>query len=385
MTALTAGEETMRPAGASPGGAGGLADARPSLREWLDLGLRVQSIYDDNIFLTPDDEVDDWIFRVTPWLRAVSGGGGSARWVAEGTYAPTLTTYASGSSDSSFDHAMAAALRYNGRRVRASSTLFYRESTANDRFVRDILQTTASGLDLVFNYEVSGKTSVHTRFLWLDLEREDDGTRTFNDEETLSLQVGALWQATGKTRIGPSLRVGDTSADLNPDRTFVELLLRADHHSTGKLSFTGEAGVQGNFYDGGYESRWTPSASLAVRYAIDSAWELVLNGYSRNTPSPDLVNSDLQATGLNGFLRWMPQSWFHVSAGGGYEAARYESLDGDRDRSDDYAYGELRLGLGSGEKPLTADVFYRYRLTDSSDADQDFENNQAGVSLGVRY
>lgn len=221
--------------------------------------------------------------------------------------------------------------------------------------------------------------------MWQNLERVGDGVQTFNNEETLSVQVSALWQATGKTTVGPSVRAGATSSTLSPDRTFVDLLLRGSYESTGKLSFSGEAGVQYISYDEGGGSTWAPSASVSGRYTVNSSWQLLVNAYSRNTPSLDLANSNLQATGINGLLSWNPGSRFRVSAGAGYESTRHELLAGGAVNSDDYTYGELRAGLRKEGSPLTLDVFYRHRLTASSDPGRDFENDQAGVSLGFRF
>lgn len=356
-----------------------------ALPEWLHLELIVQSLYDDNIFLTAHNPEGDWINRVSPALRVSSGSADSARWVVSGIYDPVWTTYVSSSGQNSFDHALAATVDYNGRRLKGSSTFSYREATGNDRYVRGIFTTTTTQADLWFGYELTGKTSLEARVLWQDLERERSAALSLNNEETLSLQVSALWQATGKTRLGPAVRVGTTSSSLSPDRNFVDILLRADHESTGKLSFSGEAGIQRISYDGHPGDQWVPAVSLTARYVMNPSWQFVLNGYSRTTASPNLAYSDLQATGVNGFITLKPGSRFELSAGGGYESARSDFLNGGPDRTLDYVFGELRLAMHNENSPLSFEIFYRHRLNDSSEPLENFHNNQAGIRLGLRY
>jgi hypothetical protein len=111
----------------------------------------------------------------------------------------------------------------------------------------------------------------------------------------------------------------------------------------------------------------------------------VVNAYSRTGAAPDISNSDLQTTGFNGFLRWKPTHSLQVSAGGGYENARYEFFDDSPDREDDYTYGEVQVRAGGEHSPFALEVFYRHRLTDSSAEGQNFENNQAGLQISRQF
>lgn len=357
------------------------------LPKWLDFSLSVQSLYDDNIYLNSENEEGAWINRIAPVFRASTGETGTSVWLAEATYAPVLALYSSSTRPGSFDQAMAAAVHFNGNRLRAAAHLAYTEATGNDRYVRDVLTTSSMRAGVQLNYDLTGKTSLESRLLWEKLDRDRGSAgQIYSSDETIALELSALYQITGKTRLGPSLRAGRTASSLSLDRNFVHFLVKVDQDSTAKLRFFGDAGVQLISYDGNYGSTWAPSASLSGRYAMNAFWSLNLNGYSRVTPSPNATVANLKATGVTGSVAWHLTPGLQCSAGAGFEKAREESLSGSTIiYSDTYSFGEFRVSAGRPERHFSLDLFYRHRLADSSSNSRDFSNNQAGLQLNFRY
>jgi hypothetical protein len=355
-----------------------------SFSKRLRFGLAVQSLYDDNVFLSNDHKEGAWVNRVTPILRIGSTVPDSI-WAMEAVYSPTWTTYASSSAKDSFDQAVAATLHYNGSRLKAAASASYLETSGNDRFVRDLFTTATTRGQLLLNYELSGRTSLESSIIWEKLDRQDTRNRIYNDDNTVSLQLSALWQATPISRIGPSVRIGSTSSTLSPDRTFVDGLLRWDYESSALLKFSAQAGMQWISFHGANGSTWRPSAALTGQYDLNPLWQLSMRAYSQSSPGPSVLNSDLQTTGINGTLRWRPSDILLVSAGAGYERASYEFFGTSDDRTDDYTYGELLVRIGRETSPAIIELFYRRRLSDSSASGQDFVNNQAGIQISRRF
>lgn len=356
------------------------------LPSWLSFDLTLQSIYDDNIFLTDARREGDWINRFTPAFRGNSAiSGDQSLWTVEGAYYPTGTIYTSDSDLNSFDQAGNVILRYSGEPLSGLFMLSYVETTGNDRFAQGLFTTNASRADLRVDYELSPLTTLETRLLFENLDREDTALLEYNDDQTLSLQVSALWGATPITKIGPSLRFGKTDSTLSPDRQFVDGLVRIEYDSQALLRFSLEAGAQWISFDGDRDSLVKPSVSLVGKYDINALWQLTVTGYSRSAAATSVTNSDLQASGVNGTVRWIPSEYIQVSAGGGFEKARYEFFDDSPERVDDYAYGELRMRAGNETSRYNFEFFYRHRFADSTAANADFENNQAGIQISRRF
>jgi hypothetical protein len=372
---------------AAPGDAmaGSSAPAGWSIPEWLHFDVSVQSLYDDNVFLSSSDKESAWINRVIPAVRIVSGKPEAAVWTFEGAYAPVWSTYGGSGIGNSFDQAVASVLRYNGTRLKAAAFASYREVTGNDRYIRDFFTTAVTRGEVLMNYELTGRTALESRILWEKTDREDTGESVYDDDRTTSLQISALWDATPITKLGPSIRVGYTESSLNPDRTFVDALFRMEYDSAALLKFSAQAGAQWVSLDSDRGSYWRPSVSLTGQYDMNPLWQLVFSAYARNNAAPSVLNADLQATGFNGSVRWKPTGSLQVSLGAGYEKARYEFFDDSPDRDDDYTYAELLFRAGREDSPFAFEMFYRHRLSNSSNEDLDFRNNQAGVQISRRF
>lgn len=353
--------------------------------DWLHLGLQAGALYDDNIFLSKDNAEGSLITRLTPIISASTLEATSAVWSLSAIYSPTWTAYADFSDLDSFDHAVSSLLKYNGPVLKSQARLSYIEVTGNDRYIQDVTTTATSQAEVLSSYELSGRTTLESRFLMQRTDREDIGTRIFNDEDTISLQISALWQATGLTRLGPSIQFGATDSTLSPDRTFTDFLLRVDYESSALLKFTGQGGAQLLSIEEGRGEYWRPSALFAAQYDPNPLWQVNLNAYSRSNPAPNVSNSDLQTTGFSGALLWKPADVIQVSAGGGYERATTEFFNGAPDRDSEYYFGEFRVKVGGPNSPFAVEVFYRHRLSKSNEDIEDFTNNQVGLQVSRSF
>lgn len=377
-------EQGAQPESESPGFVD--REAWYDLPPWLYFSISDNSLYDDNIYLVSENTEGSWIHLLAPAFIASSGEEGTSIWQTTTSYTPVYALYSSATRPSSFDQAMAAEINFNGNRLRASAQLSYAEATANDRYVRDILTTTTTSSAILLNYDLSGKTSLISRLYWRKTGRGlGSAGQVYSDEENIGLEVSVLWQASGKTRLGPSLRLAATDSSLNSDRNSVAFLLRVDQDSSAKLSFSGGAGADYTSYDEGNGSKWGPSVDLAGNYAMNALSGLRLNVYSRNSPSPSGASSDMEATGLTASLSLNLNPGLRCSVGAGLEKARYEYLLGLAGRPDTYSFGEVRISAGRPEKRLSMDLFYRHRLVNSTIDSQDFLNNQIGLQLALQF
>ena len=370
--------------------------------DWLHLELQAGALYDNNIFLSKDNAEGSLITRLTPIISASTLEATSAVWSLSAIYSPTWTAYADFSDLDSFDHAVSSLLKYNGPVLKSQARLSYIEVTGNDRYIQltkqgflgkqalpskdpNVTTTATSQAEVLSSYELSGRTTLESRFLMQGTDREDIGTRIFNDDDTISLQISALWQATGLTRLGPSIQFGATDSTLSPDRRFTDFLLRIDYESSALLKFTGQGGAQLFSIEEGRGEYWRPSALFAAQYDPNPLWQVNLNAYSRSNPDPNVSNSDLQTTGFSGALLWKPADVIQVSAGGGYERATTEFFNGAPDRDSEYYFGEFRVKVGGPNSPFAVEFFYRHRLSKSNEDIEDFTNNQVGLQVSRSF
>ena len=362
-----------------------LEDVLPS---WLRLEIGLQSMYDSNIFLQTEDEDADWVNRVTPRITAFMGDPTGTDWYGEARYTPAWTTYASNSEINRFDQGGAVEGTFRQPLLTMTGGLSYQENTGNDRFTRDLFTTTTTRAYTSADYVLGPSTFLEGSMGWSRMERGASlqNTRTrFNDQDSFDVRAAALWQLSAATRLGPAVRYERIDSSVNVDRDIVHTLVAINYNPESIFTLRGDLGAQWVSLASGRTS-WAPSAALSGLWDVDALWKVGMGVYSRSLPSPTGVNSTQQSTGITADVSWVPDELLLVAAGLGYEFSDFEVYNApSQSREDDYFFGNLSLRVTPSNAALGIEFFYRYRFTDSSLADLDFSNSQAGVQLNYRF
>ncbi len=347
----------------------------------VNLGLKVGSYYDDNIFTDPANPEEDVVITLAPKMLI---GLGDVLERDESFlilhYQPTAYWFLDHSGEDTVEQDALLEVQKRWQKLTLALKVQYlflagSDSELGDRLDRDIYEA-AFKAEYRFSEKVIGDSEV--LFYHRDFETRLDTTewisRTFlNYKPVDSLKIG----------LGFTLaRLETTGAS---KQSYEQILARITYNPSEKIQFRASAGAElRQFperedrvdYVFGLESTWTPIANTRVE----------LEGNRRTKSSAILVGQDYVETGVEAGIYQTVFQNVEFGLRCGYKHSDYIPVSGDLglDRKDDYLFLRAAVLLKLGEWS-TFEVFYRYRSNDSTLFAQEFENNQAGVAFGFAF
>lgn len=359
--------------------------------------FELRATYDDNIFIRPDNEVEDFIITAAPgiavgyWdneeeMAQFLDRKRSASLVERGAgnflvldYTAILLGFVKTSSQNAFDQdARFDAGWQLGRLTLGAGTHFESKSEA-DIDVGGRVRRTKIGSEVTARYALSGRTNVEANFYNEVIDREGFiRTIEWRNENYLEYAVTPLMNAA----IG--VAVGRVEVEDSEDQVFERILGRADYEMTGKMRLHVRGGVEFRQSDGIPGDRVDPVGDVAVRYSISEGTLIVLDGFRRVQPSASQPEELITATGATLRFERSLSTGLLFSVEGGYTNADYTDSPGLDPRTDDIFH--VRAGLLYNFASWgNVGIECEYRRDDSSRASSSFENRQITVHVGVIY
>ncbi len=345
------------------------------------VGLVGGVLYDDNIFIRPDKE-SDVIWTVSPEL---SLGLGDYR-AREGNllaveYSPSFIFFTKNSHNNTIDER--AVLSGQWRPAIWTFGLSQRYLKLSDPVI-DVGNRVDRSLyltDLAAICEVSPKTSV-----------EVDGHQAINVFE--GFPGYNEWEAdawfdyhiTPLVRIGAGGTAGFWDVQDSVNQTYQRALLRAAYAVTELVELRGSAGAEWRQFQEGQPNRLEGIFALGATYHPWENTSFLLDAYRRPQVSIVLPDQNFTLTGVSGTVRQIFREFYAVTLSGGYEFSDYTATSPgvNANRRDHFFF--VRPGLDwTIRERLTVTLFYMYRQDNSNVASFDFNNNQAGLALAVRF
>jgi len=283
----------------------GMAPDQPrtqgDVEKWTDMlhfsisgGIR----YDNNVYLTHKDKVDDVIFTVSPTLMLRSAESGTALNTFSLTYTPSFNFYASETDRNSIGQYLSFRWDKQMRRSRFGLNLGYSFSSGSDRFVSGTVDRSTVRLGMTYNYLLTGKTSLALSFNTdIDAFKSND----LYDVGAYSFRVSLPYQWTGKTSIGPSFGYSYTNVSAgSPNSSTYDLGVTMTYQVSGKTTVTGNIGYNLQSYSGGNAARDRHSLSwrFAGNYQVSGKTSVSGSIYNSPKASYNFPDSGYMATGL---------------------------------------------------------------------------------------
>ncbi|MBP7950086.1 MAG: outer membrane beta-barrel protein [Verrucomicrobiales bacterium] len=113
------------------------------------------------------------------------------------------------------------------------------DNRARQQEDRDILNLTAS-----LAYELGGRTHLTS-----GLSYRSETYETLNSSTDYQARLGATYAFSGRTTLGFSWAVGQLDAETNANQTYQQALMTVNYEATGRLSLSGEFGLDFRQYD----------------------------------------------------------------------------------------------------------------------------------------
>jgi hypothetical protein len=221
---------------------------RPLERQGFRFGLGGQVNYDSNLYLDEFNEKADFSFVVSPSVEYRSAPAGVPGLVTF-RYTPFIRLYFEETDLNTVDHSANAAVSFAGARGNFEVSADYGRFSNADQNLGGRRETETFSVRATAAYQLASRTSLEGSFSGrtstdTDLNRVNAAPGRGNDDESLQLQLAAYWQATAKTRFGPSVRYSKSSSDSIGDRDSLAFLVVADYVPRDELSFYASAGVE---------------------------------------------------------------------------------------------------------------------------------------------
>jgi hypothetical protein len=356
-------------------------------------------LFDDNIFLTPTNRVADVIWTISAGLAFELGDfrGGSenyltAQWIGMPTF------YTENRNENSFNQAAFLLAQYRWTKLVGQFRSNFSIAREGNRETNTITTTQTFSNILRFQYDYSEKTSFDLQFSQRYSKSSDPsgGTSAMptpqsgqaTTDNQYEAKAGMNYQMLPKTNIGLEVVGGVTDQSSSPLNYYQQARLRVSYASTEKLKFKLSAGIEAREFEGSNSIKATPVFSLGCDYRPFDGTTLSVVGYRNVFPATSITGQNITATGFEIVVkqRFFQKLFAEISFG--YEndvySANSEATTTDSNRVDNYAYVRPRLSY-SFVRWASANMFYEYRRTDSSQATSSFYDNRVGMEIAAQF
>lgn len=359
-------------------------------------GLTVRGVYDDNIFLTNTNRVDDWYFAIEPMLTIGFGDiEGQSNNFLRLDYIPSIILY----SDHSDRNAVSHLINIEGghRFGRLTLTLSQQVAILDGTNLNSVIDTTGllANLDastptrlnlfvtrLRANYDLTGKIFLTGEFDAAIYDYPD-----FISNQTLSGGLYINYIVTPKVTLGVGGTFGVALVEgSNVDQTFEQANFRINYQVTGKFGLSASAGVEFRQFDSNRGDYVTPVFELGALYHPFDGTNITLSAGRRILPSGFFANQDFGTTYIVGRVQQRLLRRLHLGLAVGYENSDYFATTSgvSATREDDYYFIEPSLDVLIN-RWLSVGIYYLHREDSSNIAFLSFENNQVGLRATVRF
>lgn len=363
--------------------------------------LSIRGVYDDNIFLTPSNQVDDFYFAFEPGITLGFGDiGGSEQNYLLLDYAPSAFFYADHPDANAVQHLIRLQGQYHfgrltltfsqdvqlleGANLAAGSTDPNPVAPVNLDAGGDIkinIYTTRAN----FTYDLTGKTFLSGGVQYT----VNDFAGSLISSATLPGNLFINYTFSPKLVIGLGGIAGYNWVDSpSPDQTFEQINGRVTYQVTGKITVNASGGVEfrqfaGDARNGSYVS---PVYEVGATYQPFDGTGLSLRGNRRTQNSAVAAGQNYASTNVTVAARQRFLQRIYLGLAVGFENSSYFStVDGvDASREDNYFFVQLAIDV-TLTRFWTVGAYYLHRENDSSTNSFGFHDNQLGMRTSLTF
>jgi hypothetical protein len=353
----------------------------PQKRTTVQFRVTARATYDDNIFIQEKNAKSDLILSVAPGFSLGYGD------VAERkdafivlSYDATAYFFTDHPNLNSVDHDASLRGQWSGSKLTLGSFVAFHDLTGTNNETADRVNRKLYEAGITATYTMSEVTT-----LGAELNESVSDYANYLDTQETALRLWADHNVSVLTKVGLGVTLGQVDVSEGSSQTYEQLLLRVNYAAGSKVDLGLQVGGELRQIESGH-AQATPVFSLQATYSPYDLLKVRLNGYRRVQPSiiDSGANTVTTGVGLDFSYRFLER--FELNAGGAYERAAYESLDGGKSRARTDNYYLLRASLSYAlRENIGAGVFYQFRTNDSTASDHSFDNQQVGFDMAVSF
>lgn len=357
----------------------------------------VNAMWDDNIFIQPDNEIEDFIFTFSPGLtvgyldeesrldRFLEREVRASRAVQyDGNfflldYTPSFVVFLDNDSENSFDQDARFEARWQLQKLSLSAQAAFVSKNETNNELGTRLQHTGISAGLSARYQFTERTSAELGgFFQSDDYEEGSGNTEYRAEGYLNYELTPLID------LGAGVAFGIVDVENAARQSFERLLARGSYELTGKITAHAQAGVEFRQYDGAGDEQTNPIFEVDFTYEPAELTRIGIGAYRRVIPSITEPEDSVDATGIYLSFGRTLRTGLRLVAELGYEHSEYEDTGEESARSDDYFFGRLGL-IYNFATWGSAGLAYEYRNNDSSRSASGYTNNRVAVEFSFTF
>ncbi len=339
--------------------------------------LMTSASYDDNLFLSENNPVDDLKLLINPivgWKNALPYT--TRHWLSF-TYSPTAQEYLDNSDLSAILQQGSAQYRLSMPRLIVDAKLSYLETSEADRFVGSFIDRSNVSLLSKATYAYSEKINVEG-----DLAYSRNTNGRFSDTTDYSFRISGLYRSSPKILLGPFIQIGQAEVQDSPDQLFIKTGARAIYDLSGKISVEAWGGIDHRTFSSGGLSVTEPSATLKAIYQQSEKIRHTLDVSYLLYSSFNISSAGYRAAALTYGVVYDYSDRIIFRGGIAYERDEYYTTSGSNSVEPEISFVAASLGYSYRFlENATTDLQYRFRTSDSSLIGGDFNNNEITLSL----
>lgn len=294
-----------------------------SIKGDFDYGIKANTEYNSNFFLTDGDEESDVAVFIAPWIQYTSDPEGGALATFRANYRPTMRFYNDNSDLNNVDQNGDFILDLRGSRTNVSIFGLYSELTGTDQFTGNFVTGRVFTGGIRGGRQIAPRTSMFANLSYAKSTFDsslDEGAQVFTG------QLGGLWEYSPRLEIGSSLRYSRTESNNTGSRDAIALLGEMRYRFGERISFSASLGPEyATNSEPGSENTLNLTGRLTGSYVINELWTFGTSLVNSTVPSPTetnyLVNDLLITTMLERNLRRG-----QLQGGLNYRFSKYEDV-----------------------------------------------------------
>lgn len=334
--------------------------------------------YEDNVFLSKSNKVDDFSFFAAPGLELVFGK--NSLWKGTLSAYETWTSYFDTEGIDSHLTTILFNTSYDGVRWKINANAGYRQLYQNSRDA--ILANALVRRDLISaginaEYFLTEKSKLGAGFGYSDTNYRTAG---YNDYTDYTVPLNYYYGITPKVDLSAGVRYRHTVSDGGSDSDTYYFNLGSRGQFTPKLAGTASIGYNMKQYEGSTapddESQVGAQVGLTYSYSPKTLFNLdISNDFGTSSNASGTKNFRVAVGGQT-------QLTTELGAGASVSYERIDYQDGPR-KDDFYVFALYSNYVINQYMTLTA--AYNFQWNDSNQDANEFKANVASVSLSFRY
>ena len=370
----------------------------PSGRWKVSPHLEVSVTFDDNIFIQPENEVEDFIFTLAPgvalgiwdaekrrtdgFLDRQDAAGGIDK--GRGSYfvldcTAILLGFAKTDSQNAFDRDARFEARWQAERWTLGGGVHYESKSETNTDIGTRIRRKTVSAEVVASYRISEKTALDASVSFRANDPED-----FVRSTGWKVESSASYEWSPLLRAGLSAAFGGVAVEGGADDVFERILARAVYAYSEKLEVEVRGGVEFRQSGGAAGDRVNPIFSVLLGYQPAAGTRIGLEAFRSVETSEFRPEESYERTGVTASFRRAIRPGFHLQLDGGYRQSGYAGRAEEAGRRDCYFF--VRPGLLYHFADWgNAGLSYEYRSNDSNRPVSSFDNNQIIFQVNISY